>query len=141
VALGPRYLPDKSALARLRHPAVAARMAPLAATGQLATCGVVDLEVLYSARDGEEHRLVRRDRRLGYARIPIEEADFERAIAVQGVLAERGLHRAVAIPDLLIAAVAERAGLAVLHYDHDYERIAAVTDQAQEWVVEPGTVP
>jgi predicted nucleic acid-binding protein len=119
---------------------VAARLLPLAATAQLATCSIVDLEVLSSAHDGVEHRAIRRDRRLGYHLVPITQADFERAIEVQGQLAERGLHRAVAIPDLLIAAVAERAGLVVLHYDRDYERIAGCTGQPQEWVAEPGSV-
>jgi predicted nucleic acid-binding protein len=44
----------------------------------------------------------------------------------------------VKIPDLLIAATAEKAGLTVLHYDRDYDRIAEVTGQPTEWVVEAG---
>lgn len=44
------YLADKSALARLPNPAVAGVLAPLIEAGQVATCGVVDLEVLFSAR-------------------------------------------------------------------------------------------
>ena len=43
------------------------------------------------------------------------------------------------IADLIIAAVAERRGLVVLHYDRDYDRIAEVTDQPVEWVVARGT--
>ena len=66
---------------------------------------------------------------------------LERAIAVQGVLALDGLHRAVAAPDLIIAAAAERHGLVVLHYDADYDRIAAATGQPTEWVVPRGSVP
>jgi predicted nucleic acid-binding protein len=45
----------------------------------------------------------------------------------------------VSIPDLLIAATAERYALTVLHYDGDYERIAKLTGQAAEWIVPPGT--
>ena len=56
-------------------------------------------------------------------------------------LAQRGQHRAVGLPDLLIAAVAERAGLIVLHYDADYELVAAVTGQAMQWIVPRGSVP
>jgi predicted nucleic acid-binding protein len=69
----------------------------------------------------------------------ILQADFDRAIEVMGALALRGRHR-VALPDLIIAAVAERGSLIVLHYDDDFERIAAVTGQVMEWVVPKGTV-
>jgi len=44
------------------------------------------------------------------------------------------------VPDLLIAAAAETNDLAVLHYDADFDRIAAVTGQSVEWVVEAGSV-
>lgn len=74
-------------------------------------------------------------------RSPITEDCLDRAIAVQRELAERGLHRAVTTKDLIIAAAAELAGLVVLHYDHDFDRIAEVTGQATEWVVPAGTVP
>jgi len=45
------------------------------------------------------------------------------------------------VSDLLIAAAAEVAGLVVLHYDHDFELIAAVTDQPMEWIAPAGSVP
>jgi hypothetical protein len=44
------------------------------------------------------------------------------------------------IPDLLVAAAAEDAGLVVLHYDADFDRISAVTGQRCEWVVPPGSI-
>lgn len=44
----------------------------------------------------------------------------------------------MSLPDLIIAAVAERNDLDVLHYDHNYENIAAVTGQRVEWVVPRG---
>jgi predicted nucleic acid-binding protein len=40
----------------------------------------------------------------------------------------------------LVAAAAEAEGLVVLHYDADFERIAAVTGQRSEWVVPAGSV-
>jgi hypothetical protein len=52
-----------------------------------------------------------------------------------------GRIRAVGLPDLLIAAVAERERVTVLHYDGDYELIAQVTGQPVQWVVPRGTVP
>jgi predicted nucleic acid-binding protein len=48
------------------------------------------------------------------------------------LLADRGQHRAPSIPDLLIAAAAELAGLTVLHVDKDFEIIAAITGQPLE---------
>lgn len=56
----------------------------------------------------------------------------DRAAEVQATLAARGLHRAPSIPDLLIAAVAELAGLTVLHLDEDFELIAEITGQPVE---------
>lgn len=141
MALKAQYLADKSALARAREPAVSERLRELVATGRLLTCSMVDIEILFSARNGGEHEAIRRDRALGYRRIDMLQADFDRAIAIQGLLADRGHHRAAAIPDLLIAAVAERAGCTVLHYDRDYELIAAVAGLRQEWVVPAGSVP
>jgi len=52
----------------------------------------------------------------------------------------RAQHRGVSIPDLLVAAAAEAAGLVVLHYDADYELIATATGQTVEWVVPRGSV-
>jgi predicted nucleic acid-binding protein len=49
--------------------------------------------------------------------------------------------RAVGFPDLLVAAVAERERVTVLHYDGDYDFIAQVTSQPMQWVVPRGTVP
>ncbi|MFF3375635.1 PIN domain-containing protein [Streptomyces sp. NPDC002680] len=63
------------------------------------------------------------------------------SLVQQGLLAEKGMHREASIPDLLIAATAERHGVTVLHYDGDFEHIAEVTGQPVEWVVERGSVP
>ncbi|MGH3564997.1 MAG: PIN domain-containing protein [Pseudonocardia sp.] len=49
--------------------------------------------------------------------------------------------RSVGIPDLLVAAVAEHHRVAVLHYDADFDHVAAITGQPAEWVVERGAVP
>ncbi len=134
-----RYLIDKSALARMPLDSVRARLAPILESGEAATCAILDLEVLYSARGHPEHQEIRQRRGLAYHRIPITEAVFERAIEVQGELARSGRHR-LPIPDLLIAATAESAGLTVLHYDRDFDRIAEVTGQEVEWVVPRGSV-
>jgi predicted nucleic acid-binding protein len=134
-----RYLVDKSALARMPLEPVRLRLAPIIEAGEAASCAVVDLEVLFSARNGEEHEKIRRRRALAYQSIPFTEEILQRAIEVQGQLAKTGRHR-VPIPDLLIAATGESAGLTILHYDGDFDVIASVTGQPVEWVVPRGSV-
>lgn len=133
------YLIDKSALARMPDPRVQARLVPILEADEAATCAMIDLEVLYSTRNAREHSRTRGRRALAYRYVELTEAMFQRAIDVQGLLAERGRHR-VPLPDLIVAAVAEQAGMVLLHYDRDFDRIAAVTGQAVEWVVPRGTV-
>ena len=132
-----RFLVDKSALARMPLEPVRRRLAPIIEAGEAATCSIVDLEVLYSVRNFEEHRRTRRRRSLAYTKVPLTEDVFDRAMDVQGELSKTGRHR-VPIPDLLIAAAAEAGGLTVLHYDSDYDTIAEVTGQPVEWVVPRG---
>jgi len=63
------------------------------------------------------------------------------ALDVQAALWRGGRVRAAGLPGLLIAAVAERERVTVLHYDADYDLIAQVTGQPVQWVVPRGTVP
>ena len=133
------YLIDKSALARMQHPAVEDRLAPVVESGEAATCSIVDLEVLYSTRNRKEHSRVRTRRALAYRKVELAESIFRRAIDVQGLLAGRGRHR-LPILDLIIAAAAESARMTVLHYDAVFDAIAAVTGQNVEWVVPRGSL-
>lgn len=136
----PTFLADKSALARRQTRAeVREVLDPLLLGGEIATCGIVDLEVLFSASSRDSYRAAAESLR-GMPRAPIDEGCVARALEVQAMLAERSQHRAVPLPDLLVAACAERAGLAVLHYDADFERIAKLTGQDVQWVVPRGSV-
>jgi len=135
MALSARHLVDRSALARMSDPAVAARLGPLIESGLVALSSVVLLEVLFSARSGADHRRTRERWSLALELAPMGQPELDRAVEVQGLLAERGEHRAVPLPDLMIAATAERHRLAVLHYDADFDRIAAITGQPVDWVV------
>lgn len=139
--MSPRYIADKSALARLRHPQISAFLSPLIIDGDVATCSVIELEVLYSARTYDDLVTTQVTRARAFPLVPIVQADFDRAVDVMGQLAQRGLHRAVGLPDLLISAIAERAGLIVVHYDADYDFVAGVTGQPMQWVVPRGSVP
>ena len=71
---------------------------------------------------------------------PITAAVMDRAVQVAGLLAKSGQHRAAKPADLVIAAAAEAAGLAVLHYDRDYDRISEVTRQSTEWIALSGSL-
>lgn len=136
----PAYIADKSALVHLADPVVAARLTPLIMAGQVASCGIVELEVLFSARSERDFIDTRRERQQAFVRVPTDEADFLRAEDVMAQLAKRGHHRAVSLPDLLIAAVAERARLVVLHYDADFDVVASVTGQKVEWIAAKGSL-
>lgn len=132
VALNPRYLADRRALARIPHPVVEARLRPLLEDGLIATCAVVDLEVLFSSRKLIDYEAVLLERR-SLDSAPITSEVLDLAIDLQHELAKRGQHR-LAIPDLIISAAARSAGLVVLHYDPDFELVGAVGGAEHEWV-------
>jgi hypothetical protein len=138
VALTARYLADRSALARFPVPAVQQRLRPLLEEGWIATCAIVDLEVLYSSRSLADYQAVLEERRSLDAG-PIDPEVMHAAIELQHALARRGQHR-VPIADLVISAAAKAAGLVILHYDADFERIAGVGGAVQEWVVPHGSL-
>ena len=134
------FLADKSALTRRdARSEVRAVLEPLLIAGEIATCGIVDLELLYSASGRATYRALAEALR-GMPRVPLEEAATRRALEVQAMLADGSQHRAVPVPDLLVAACAERAGLTVLHYDADFDRIAKLTGQDARWIVPRGSV-
>jgi predicted nucleic acid-binding protein len=135
---GQLYLIDTSAQARIRHPAVRNVIAGLIVDRAAATCVTVDLEAGYSGRDLADVRLIAERRRNLYVALPITEAIGERARDVQIRMAARGHHRAAGVIDLITAAVAEHHGAVVLHYDADFEHIAAVTGQPHTWVAPRG---
>jgi len=135
------YPADTSALARLRYPSVASVLGPVIEAGLVATCAVIDFELSWATRTTAEFETLRADRDLGYEWLPIHDEDWRRALDVQAALWRSGKVRAVGFPDLLIAAVAEREKVTVLHYDPDFDLIAKVTEQSVQWVVPRGTVP
>ncbi|MFI6042227.1 PIN domain nuclease [Nocardia sp. NPDC051321] len=132
-----RYLVDKSALARWGKPAVAPVLDELSARGTLAICGAVEYEVLYSVRKSAELELVRQMLR-GFDWLTTPDEVWDRVNDIQIELIRAGRHRALSLPDLVIAATAERHGYTVLHYDGDYDIVASVTGQPSQWVVQAG---
>jgi predicted nucleic acid-binding protein len=132
------HLLDTSVLTRLGKPAIRAAIEPRAQLAQLARAGISDLEIGYSARNDAEW-----DRLAGalevFELIETTAEHMARARGMQRLLASKH-QRGRKVPDLLIAAAAEARGLTVLHYDSDFDQIAAVTRQACEWVVPAGSV-
>jgi hypothetical protein len=127
------WLIDKSALVRLGGSSDAAEWASRIERGLVRVATVTRLEVGYSARSGPELRAGLRQAPL--ASMPVEyltPSVEDRAVEVLSLLADRGQHRAPSLPDLIIAAIAELAGLTVLHLDKDFDLIADVTGQPVE---------
>ncbi len=127
------WLIDKSALARLAISPEAAEWAGRIEHGMVRISTVTRLEVGYSARSGLDLRAGLRQPPL--SSMPVEyltPAIEDRAVEVLTLLADRGQHRAPSVPDLIIAATAELAGLTVLHLDKDFDVIAEITGQPVE---------
>ena len=127
------WLIDKSALVRLGASPDAEDWAGRIERGLVRITTMTRLEVGYSARTAADARSVFGTPPISM--MPVEyltRAIEDRALEVQLLLADRGRQRAPSIPDLLIAATAELAGLTVLHLDKDFELIAQLTGQHTE---------
>lgn len=127
------WLIDKSALVRIGASPDSDDWANRIQRGLVRISTVTRLEVGYSARTAAQARTAWRTAPL--AALPVEyltPAIEDRAVEVQLLLADQGRHRAPSIPDLVIAATGELAGLTVLHLDKDLDLIAEVTGQPVE---------
>lgn len=137
---GSVYLADTSVyVLRRRHPQVRRRFEHLLAEGRLAACQMTTLEFLNNAPDPQSYEALWGVMH-GQRWMDVTTASMDRALAVHRELGRRSQHRNFRLPDLIIAATAEAHGATVLHYDADYDRIAAVTKQPTEWVVPQGTL-
>jgi predicted nucleic acid-binding protein len=137
---GKLFLVDTSVFARAADSRVQAVLVGLISEATAARCVTVDLEAGYSARSAIGFEALMAERKKQYRNLPITEEIADRARDIQLRMAQRGQHRAAGIVDLLTAAVAEHHGATVLHYDSDFEHIAAVTGQAQLWVSPRGSL-
>jgi predicted nucleic acid-binding protein len=129
----PTWLIDKSALARLDASPDAEEWVVRIARGRVQITTPTLLEAGYSAQSGPDW--TDRVQRPPISLMPVASltpVSERRAVEVQGILARRGHHRAPSVPDLLIAAIAETAGLTILHVDKVFELIAELTGQLVE---------
>ncbi len=133
-------LADTSVWARLGHPALAS-FASAVEDGQVAVCDQVAMEVLFSTRDAADFRATEAAL-LACPWFPVEAVDWVEARRIFGALASQGPlhHRRVKIPDLLIAAVAARNDIVLVHYDADYDVIAGITGQRTRWAAPRGSL-
>jgi predicted nucleic acid-binding protein len=136
------YLLDTTVLIlRQRHDIVRDWFTTQVTADNAAVCDAVRLEYLMGARSGRHYDEL--DTALsGLHPIEIQAGDWQRAREVHRTLAHQtgGGQRAVKIPDLIIAAAAERSGMPIAHYDEDYDRIAAITGQESAWVAPRGSL-
>ncbi len=140
----PTLLLDNSAWARLADTALSddrvAEIADALEAGRIATCLPFLLEAGYSARSARDHDELLTEL-LALPRFQIDDDVEKRALDAQRQLARVGHHRLPPV-DLLVAAIADRNGVGVLHYDRDYDLIAEKTDLefGSLWLAPAGTI-
>jgi predicted nucleic acid-binding protein len=137
---GATYLADTTVyVLQGRHARVRRRFESLLAEGRLAGCQMTALEYLNNAPDPAGYETLWRALH-GHRWIDVTKAVMDRALDVHRALAATSQHRHFRLPDLIIAATAELHSVTVLHYDADYDRIAAITRQPTEWVAPQGSL-
>ena len=132
------HLVDTSVFTRLGNPAVRSVVDPLAHAGVAGRAGITDLEIGCGSRNATEWEQDMADVAV-FELVETTADHVGRARQVQRLLASRSQRRRK-VPDLLIAAAAEKAELILLHYDADFDLIAKLTGQPCQWVVPAGTV-
>lgn len=132
---------DTSVWAARRRPQIQKWFERELLSREIAVCDQVRMELLHSARNLDEFRAIR----AGLAVLPycpMDPASWTRMVDVYELLAavRPQWHRSVKHADLVIAACAEAAGLTLVHYDKDFDAIAAVTGQPMRWVAPQGSL-
>ncbi|MBA2428951.1 MAG: PIN domain-containing protein [Thermoleophilaceae bacterium] len=135
---------DNSAWARLGDASVpqhrADEIADALEERRVATCLPFLLEAGCSARSASEHsELI--EELLALPLLQIDEEVECRALDVQRQLALSGHHRLPPV-DLILAAIADKNGRGVLHYDSDYDVLSSKTDLRfrSVWLAPRGTL-
>jgi len=107
---------------------------------ELATSLPFLLEAGYSAQSASDHQALVGELDL-FPRVYITPEAERQALQAQRELALVGHHRLAPV-DIIIAACAHEAGAGVLHYDRDYDVIAARTclEFQSEWLAPAGAL-
>jgi predicted nucleic acid-binding protein len=122
-----------------RFPGLATWFNAQAAAGRVLVCDLVALELIRLTPNESRAREVAA-RLEAFQSVPMPSALWRRARELQALLATDGDHRRVPPADLLIGAAAEAAGVSLVHYDRDYERLAAVSALEHHWLLPDGAL-
>ena len=131
------FLADTSAWHRSGQ--VADAWSALIEDDDVALCGPVALEILYSARRRDEYEQLAAELE-GVPMLPFREDTTALALRAQSKLARSAQHRGPKPVDLLIAAVAESHGVVLLHYDRHFDAIVRATGQPAQWLAKRGSL-
>jgi predicted nucleic acid-binding protein len=138
---GGTFIADTSAWAHARKPRVRSPFAAALRGGQIATCPIVNLELLYSATSAAAYDELAGT--LAQLRdIPVTRSVTNAALRAQRELAHARprFQRSMTLPDLLIAAAAADVAVGVLHYDDDYDTLATVLQFESRWIAPRGSL-
>jgi predicted nucleic acid-binding protein len=132
------FLLDKSAHEVARRDTAARRVfETMAVTGLLATCAMVELKILYSARNKADHTRLQNYLREQCVWLETTDDILREAIELQGAMLVAGMHRKP-LPDLIIASVARHHEAVLVHHDRDFDDITQVTtDLTARWIIAP----
>lgn len=109
----------------------------MAVTGVLATCAIVELEILFSARNPVDHRRLKTYLNQQCVWLETSDDTLSAAVDLQEAMLDAGMHRKP-IPDLIIASVAQAHDAVLVHHDRDFDDIATVaTGLRSRWIVSP----
>ena len=135
------FLLDKSAHELARRDPDARRMfETMAITGMLATCAIVELEILYSARNPADHRRLKTYLHKQCVWLETSDDTLSAAVDLQEIMLAAGMHRKP-IPDLIIASVAQEHDAVLVHHDRDFDDIATVASGLRtRWIVPPAPI-
>jgi len=125
-----RYLLDTSAMREPSGVEAAERLSRLLVEGKLAVCSLVRVALVAGA-PSDQREAMRFYLSTTTEPLPTDERDFQRALEVQALVDDE---TALCWPELVVAAVAERRALVILHHNAGFEQIAKVTGQSVEWV-------
>lgn len=137
---GEQFIADKSVWDRAGLQQIRPLWEQALRADQIVTCAISRLELLYSARGGDEFASWEAD--LAALRdIPITRSELAAAVgAMRDLVAHGERHHRVPLPDLILAATAASAGVGILHYDRHFDRLAEVLTFRSQWVVPRGTL-
>ena len=140
---GGRYLIDTSVWGRVsEHAAVRLALRALIEATRPATvlvCPPVAVEYGFSVRSGPDHTNLMQ-RLSAFPDCPITPSTAD-VLRIQNALWNGGLLRAVGSMDTLIAAYGIANTATIVHYDSDFEHVAAAVDGfTHQWIVPRGSI-